>query len=44
MSTTTKIYKNHYASPKQAKQAAANLRKGGVKARVSTSNDRPKKR
>jgi hypothetical protein len=34
-STTVKIYKEHYTSPKKAKEAAAHLRKGGVKARVS---------
>jgi|LakMenE01Jun11ns_1017448.scaffolds.fasta_scaffold7192469_1 hypothetical protein len=35
MSNTTKIYKEHYSSPKKAKEAAANLRKGGIKAKVS---------
>ena len=35
MSTTTKVYKESYSSPKKAKEAAANLRKGGINARVS---------
>lgn len=41
--STTKIYKDHYSNPKKAKEAAANLRKGGISARVSTSSSRPKK-
>jgi len=35
MSNTVKVYKEQYSSPQKAKQAAANLRKGGVSARVS---------
>ena len=35
MANTVKVYKEHYSSPQKAKEAAANLRKGGVKARVS---------
>ena len=35
MATNTKVYKEHYSSPKKAKEAAANLRKGGISARVS---------
>jgi hypothetical protein len=33
--TTTKIYKEHYSSPQKAREAASNLRKGGISARVS---------
>lgn len=33
--TQVKIYKEHYSSPQKAKEAAANLRKGGISARVS---------
>jgi hypothetical protein len=35
MANNTKIYKESYSSPKKAKEAAANLRKGGISARVS---------
>jgi hypothetical protein len=35
MTKTIKIYKEHYSNPQKAKEAAANLRKGGIKARVS---------
>lgn len=33
--TQVKVYKESFSSPKKAKEAAANLRKGGISARVS---------
>lgn len=33
--TTTKVYKEQYSSPQKAREAAVNLRKGGISARVS---------
>jgi hypothetical protein len=38
--TQVKIYKEHYSTPKKAKEAAANLRKGGIKARVSKTSSK----
>lgn len=34
-STTTKVYKEQFSSVAKAKAHASNLRKGGIKARVS---------
>jgi hypothetical protein len=41
--TTTKVYKEQFSSTAKAKEHAANLRKGGIKARVAKTLQNKKK-
>jgi hypothetical protein len=42
-STTVKVKKEHFTSTAKAKEHAANLRKGGIKARVERTLQNKKK-